>query len=165
MDRAVRGAIINFWQQSNNETDWFHAAIWFSRAGAILYFNDCLTSRFNVKQDNPVKNNIFSFLGIQDGATQVGSTLWGHALLWLAESLNASISHFHNHAQKLKVKTSCGSLDNQTWAGHNKSFQSLFSYSHSCTLANRSVFHSVCQVWMSSACDCETGLFQIGTLW
>ena len=50
-----------------------------------------------------------------------------------------------------------------------------FSYSHNCTLANGIVFHSVCQVWLSScppefsllatAPDCETGLHRACCNW
>ena len=67
-------------------------------------------------------------------------------------SNNMVLSQFHNHVQALKVNNSSGPLDNQTWHANGWPQQNLpkFSYSHNSTLANRAVFHSVCQVWSSS---------------
>ena len=36
------------------------------------------------------------------------------------------------------------------WLAATKASKVWFSYSHNCTLANGAVFHSVCQVWLSS---------------
>ena len=83
-----------------------------------------------------------------------------------------SISHFHNHAQSLKVKHSGGPLDNQTWQTNGWPQQklpkfgfrthttalwpveksSILSAKIDCPVARQSL------LLLATAHDCETGL-------